>query len=60
MTELDELFEELWSAEYRNTGDRAGAKEWARLVLSRHAEIIATELDKAFYDAGQYVREVIA
>lgn len=61
MTELDELFEELWSVEYRNTGDRAGAKEWARQILSRHTELIATELEKSFSaETGRYVREVIA
>jgi hypothetical protein len=36
-----ELFEELWSMEYRITGDKPKAQEFARDFLSRHAHALA-------------------
>jgi hypothetical protein len=35
------LFEELWSVEYRISGDKPAAKQWARNILDRHAHLLA-------------------
>lgn len=53
-----ELFEELWSMQYRISGDKPGAKAFARIFLDRHAhelaEKIRTETDTlaSFPSAG--------
>ncbi len=39
-----ELFEELWSMEYRITGDKPKAKEFARDFLNRHAHVLAEKI----------------
>lgn len=39
-----ELFEGLWSMEYRITGDMPKAKEFARDFLDRHAHVLAEKI----------------
>lgn len=41
---MDELFDELWSMEYRISGDKPRAKELAREFLDRHAHLLAERL----------------
>ncbi|MCQ6554768.1 hypothetical protein NPS70_16405 [Streptomyces sp. C10-9-1] len=42
--EEDELFEELWSMEYRITGDKSAAQTFARDFLNRHAHALAEKI----------------
>ncbi|MFJ3588600.1 hypothetical protein ACIQUY_04830 [Streptomyces sp. NPDC090231] len=39
-----ELFEELWSMQYRISGDKPGAKAFARVFLDRHARALAERI----------------
>ncbi|MEV5319142.1 hypothetical protein AB0K92_16055 [Streptomyces sp. NPDC052687] len=39
-----ELFEELWSMEYRICGDQSKAKAYARNFLDRHAHVLAEKI----------------
>jgi len=41
---MDELFEELWSTQYRISGDQVQAKDWAKDFLDRHAHLLAAEI----------------
>ncbi len=41
---MDELFEELWSTQYRISGDQVQAKDWARDFLGRHAHALAEKI----------------
>lgn len=41
---MDELFDELWSMEYRISGDKPRAKELAREFLDRHAHLLAEKI----------------
>ncbi|MEV7814273.1 hypothetical protein AB0P05_26640 [Streptomyces flaveolus] len=41
---MSDLFEELWSMEYRICGDKPKAKEWARDFLARHAHELAEKI----------------
>jgi hypothetical protein len=42
--EYDELFDELWSMEYRITGDKPKAMTFARDFLDRHAHVLAERI----------------
>lgn len=42
--EYDDLFEELWSMEYRITGDKPKAMAFAREFLDRHAHVLAEKI----------------
>ncbi|MFF9525385.1 hypothetical protein ACF1DV_25900 [Streptomyces achromogenes] len=42
-----ELFEELWSMEYRITGDKSKAQALARDFLARHAHALAEKIRSA-------------
>lgn len=42
--EYDELFDELWSMEYRITGDKPRAMKFAREFLDRHAHVLAEKI----------------
>jgi hypothetical protein len=39
-----ELFEELWSMEYRITGDKPKAMKFAREFLDHHAHVLAEKI----------------
>jgi len=39
-----DLFEELWSLEYRVCGDQEFAKAWARNLLGEHAHGLAEKI----------------
>lgn len=41
---MRDLFEELWSAEYRICGDQEFAKAWARDILNHHAHQLAEKI----------------
>jgi hypothetical protein len=41
---LESIYEDLWSAEYRISGDQAHAKEWARTLLDAHAHELAEKI----------------
>lgn len=45
------LFEELWSMEYRISGDKPKAKEFAREFLDRHAIALAEGLRARYWPA---------
>ncbi|KUN16535.1 hypothetical protein AQJ23_44895 [Streptomyces antibioticus] len=45
-----ELFEELWSMEYRISGDKPRAKEFARDFLDRHAHVLAEKIRTAPFE----------
>lgn len=45
--EYDELFDELWSMEYRITGDKPRAMKFAREFLARHAHFLAERVRTA-------------
>lgn len=47
------MFEELWSLEYRISGDKPAAKKWARAFLDHHAHLLA-EHQREF--AGEWSR----
>jgi hypothetical protein len=40
----DDLFEELWSMEYRITGDKPKAQAFARSFLNQHAHALAERI----------------
>lgn len=44
---MSDVFEELWSLEYRVCGDQQRAKAWARELLDRHAHELAEKIRNA-------------
>ncbi|MFI9123858.1 hypothetical protein ACIGW0_31455 [Streptomyces bikiniensis] len=60
LDEFDDLFDELWSMEYRITGDKPKAMEFARTFLARHAHVLAEWIREEFTDAHEAAQEVLS
>ncbi|MEU3285598.1 hypothetical protein [Streptomyces longwoodensis] len=57
LDEVEELFDELWSMEYRITGDKPKAMKFAREFLDKHAHLLA---ERIRVELAETVKESLA